>query len=62
MRFYYNSELNICAEESWVADYLYYGGAVDSREEALENLHTKREFYGWFDCEVSNTIAECFMC
>lgn len=62
MRFYYNSELNICAEESWVADYLYYGGTVDSREEALESLHTKREFYGWFDCEVSNTIAEYFMC
>ena len=61
MRFYYNSELNICAEEPWVVDYLYCDGAVNSREEALEGLHTKREFYGWFDCEVSNTIAEYFM-
>ena len=61
MRFYYNSELNLCAEEPWVAGYLYYHGAVDSTEEALENLRTKREFYGWFDCEVSDTIAEHFM-
>ena len=61
MRFYYNSELNICAEEPWVVDYLYYDGTVNSREEALKELRTKREFYGWFDCEVSNTIAERFM-
>ena len=61
MKFYYNSELNICAEEPWVVDYLYYDGAVNSREEALEELRAKREFYSWFDCEVSNTIAECFI-
>ena len=61
MRFYYNSGLNMCAEEPWIVDYLYYNGAVNSREDALEGLRTKREFYGWFDCEVSNTIAEYFM-
>lgn len=60
MRFYYNLDLNVCAEEPWVVDYLYYGGAVNSREEALEELHTKREFYGWYDCQVSSTIAEHF--
>ena len=33
----------------------------DSREEALDALNTKNEVYGWFACEVSNTIAEKFM-
>ena len=51
----------MCAEEPWIVDYLYYNGAVNSREEALEGLRTKREFYGWFDCEVSDTIAGYFM-
>ena len=43
MRFYYNSGLNMCAEEPWIVDYLYYKGAVNSREEELEGLPTKRE-------------------
>ena len=60
MKFYYNANNNICAEETWVADYLFIGGMVESREEALEELKTKREFYGWFECEVSNTIDEKF--
>ena len=60
MNFYYNMDINCCAEETWVSDYLYNGGMVDSREEAIEALHTKRKFYGWYDCEVSNTIAEKF--
>lgn len=60
MRFYYNEGMNICAEETWVTDYLYMDGMFDSREEALEELRTKHEVYGWFECEVSNTIAEKF--
>ena len=61
MRFYYNADMNMCAEETWVIDYLFMGGMVESREEALEKLRTKREVYGWFECEVSNTIAEKFL-
>lgn len=60
MNFYYNMDINCCADETWVSDYLYNDGVVESREEAIESLHTKREFYGWYDCEVSNTIAEKF--
>ena len=48
MRFYYNADMNICAEEIWVTDYLFMGGMVKSREEALEELRTKHEVYGWF--------------
>lgn len=61
MRFYYNIGTNICAEEPWVAEYLFFEGSVESREEAIEELHSKREFYGWIDCEVSNTIERIFM-
>ena len=60
MRFYYNADMNICAEETFVIDYLFMGGMVESREEALEELKTKHEVYGWFECEVSNTIKEKF--
>ena len=58
MKFYHNNGLNLTAEESWVADYLYMSGQVDSREEAIEELRVKREFCGWYECEVSNTIEE----
>ena len=45
MRFYYNADMNVCAEETFVIDYLFMGGLVESREEALEKLGTKREVY-----------------
>ena len=56
MPFYYNIDERICAEEKWVAGYLYNQGAVESEEEAIEELRTCREFYGWFECTVSDTI------
>lgn len=56
MKFYHNKHTNITAEEQWVADYLYQSGQVESREEAIEELQSRREFCGWYECEVSNTI------
>lgn len=58
MNFYYNLSTNVCAEEKWVADYLVINGEVETEEEALTGLHSCREFYGWINCEVSNTIYE----
>ncbi len=58
MKFYHNNGLNLTAEEEWVVDYLYQSGQVDGRDEAREGLDTKREFCGWYECEVSNTIEE----
>lgn len=58
MRFYHNNNINITAEESWVADYLYQSGQVENREKAVEDLQSKREFCGWYECGVSNTIEE----
>ena len=60
MRFYYNADMNICAEETWVTDYLLMDGMFEAREEALEDLITKHDVYGWFECEVWNAIAEKF--
>ena len=57
MNFYYNLGTNVCAEEKWVVEYLVINGEVETEEEALVGLHSCREFCGWIDCEVSNTIA-----
>lgn len=61
MIFYFNNDIGVCAEEDWVVDYLYMDGSFDSREEALDALNTKHEVYGWFECQVSSTIAEKFI-
>lgn len=58
MNFYYNASINVCAEEKWVVAYLVINGYCADEEEALEGLRYKRVFFDWFDCEVSNTIAE----
>lgn len=60
MNFYYNIQMNVCAEENWVVDFLVENEDCEDREEALESLRTCREFRGWFGCEVSNTIEELF--
>lgn len=58
MNFYYNIQINVCAEENWVVDYLIENGYCETEEEAINNLHTCHCFGGWIDCEVSNTIYE----
>jgi hypothetical protein len=58
MNFYYNIQMGICAEENWVVDFLVENEDCEDREEALGGLLSCREFYGWVDCEVSNTIEE----
>lgn len=58
MNFYYNLGTNVCAEEKWVVEYLVINGEVGTEKEAIIGLHSCREFHGWIDCEVSNTIAE----
>jgi hypothetical protein len=58
VNFYYNIHANTCAEESWVADFLVENEDCEDKEEALEGLRSCREFYGWIDCGVSDTIEE----
>ena len=58
VNFYYNIDMNICAEEDWVVGFLVENEDCENKEEAIYGLHSCREFYGWIDCDVSNTIAE----
>ena len=60
MRFYFHLDRNICATENWVVEELVNDEAFETEEEALESLRTQRECYGWYGCEVSNTIADKF--
>ena len=61
MRFYFNDQINVCAEEPWVVDYLVENGFCEDEAEAIEELHTRRYFGGGFDCEVSSAIEESFV-
>ena len=61
MRFYFNDQIDVCAEEPWVVGYLVDNGFCENEAEALEELHTRRNFHGWFDCEVSPAIEESFV-
>lgn len=47
-RYYYNADENLCADEDFVI-YFLCGMEGLTAEEVREGLHTKREFYGWFD-------------
>ena len=60
MRFYFNDQIDVCAEEPWVVDYLIENGFCKDEAEALYSLHTCRNFGGLFYCEVSPTIEELF--
>ena len=61
MEFYFNVQIDVCAEEPWVVDYLIENGYCKDEAEALSELHTRRHFGGWFKCEVSPAIEESFI-
>lgn len=60
MRFYYNDDMNLCADRDWVVEYLFMGGMVESRQDAEDGLDVYRSFFGWYDCDVSDTIIDAF--
>lgn len=60
MNFYFNDQIDVCAEEPWVVEYLIENGFCEDEDEALHGLRSCRNFYGWFDCEVSATIEAFF--
>lgn len=59
-RFFYNKSINVCADMNWVVDYIYISGQAESREEAEENLLSKKGYCDWYECEISNTIEDLF--
>ena len=60
MRFYYNAGMNLCVDEDWLVWYLIDNEIVENEDEALRGLHSCREFHGWFECEVANSITDKF--
>ena len=58
MRFYFNEDENICADEDWLVDFLYNGKLT--KDEIRQELRTIRCYYGWFECDVSNSIHKKF--
>lgn len=60
MRFYFNQDLNTCADENWVISYIQAENPDFESNDIKEELHTKRNYFGWYDCQVSNTIQEKF--
>ena len=60
MRFYYNAGMNLCVDENWLVWYLIDNEIVENEDEALEGLRFWREFHGWFECDVANSIADKF--
>lgn len=58
MKFYYNPNLNICAEELWVLDFLVIDCKIRDVEEGQEWLKTHEDIFGWHKCTVSATIEE----
>ena len=60
MNFYFNDQIDVCAEEPWVVEYLIESGLCKDEDEALHGLHSVWNFHGWFGCEVSATIEAFF--
>ncbi len=58
-RFYFNVDENTCANESWLVSYLHRMYCIDE-DEIINELRTRREYYGWYECSVSNDIFEEF--
>ena len=59
MRFYFNYDENVCTTEDDVIKYLCEITELEP-EYIREELHTRREYYGWYECKVSNAIKEKF--
>ena len=59
MRFYFNYEENVCTTEDDLIKYLCEITEWEP-EYIREELNTRREYYGWYECKVSNAIKEKF--
>lgn len=59
-KFYFNVDENLCANEDWLIEYLHIQKPDLTEDEIEDELRSCREFEGWFECQVSNSIAEKF--
>ena len=59
MKFYFSDDENVCATEDDVIKYLHEI-TEQNYKHIREELHSCREYYGWYECQVSNAIKEKF--
>ena len=59
MRFYFNVDENGCMTEDELIEYLCEITEWEPGD-IREKLHSCREYYGWYECEVSSAIKEKF--
>lgn len=59
MKFYFNEYENICMDEDSLVKLIQDVADIEE-EDVREELHTRREFCGWYECEVSDAIKEKF--
>lgn len=59
MRFYFNVDENGCMTEDELIEYLCEITGWEPGD-IREKLHSYREYYGWYECEVSSAIKEKF--
>lgn len=59
-KFYFNADENVCASEHWVIQYLHIRNPNISESEIGSKLHSRREYFGWYECQVSDDIFDEF--
>lgn len=59
-RFYFNADENLCASEHWVIQYLHIQNPNIDEDEIEGELHSCREYFGWYECQVSDDIFDEF--
>ena len=59
-KFYFNADENVCASEHWVIQDLHRQNADMGEDESEGEVHSRREYFGWYECQVSDDIFDNF--
>lgn len=59
-KFYFNADENLCASEGWVIQYLHIQNPDIDEDEIEGELRSRREYFGWYECQVSDDIFDNF--
>lgn len=59
-KFYFNTDENVCASEPWLIQYLHIQNPDIDEDEIEGELRSRREYFGWYECQVSDDIFDNF--
>lgn len=60
MKFYFNDDYNKCMDEDSLIEFIQDIAEIEDPEIIRDELHSRREFCGWYECEVSGSIRSKF--